>query len=311
MAAVRLPRHLPRRAGAFQRLGHRAGEQSQIVAQAVRQRLAAAADVGGEIAERLLDARQLGFELGIGGGLAGGETFGQPRESPELGGGDVADGMERLAPGLGLRMQRGEMVPELRQHLLAALAQTPVFGGMGLHALEMVGELLDQRGQIRAPARGSFLAGRAGTGHEAGVGAQPVLEAAQERPLGLARLQIEKAEHERPAETEERGGEGHRHAAQRPFQPGLQALEQEADIAGLHRQSRDRLADRRQHRQQPPEGPEQAEEDEQAGEIAADLAPLVQPRFDALDQRPLGRGRDRHRPAPGGMVGDELGHRRK
>src|SRR3546814_15022878 len=62
---------------------------------------------------------------------------------------------------------------------------------------------------------------------------QPFLQFVVEPVLGLAELQVEKAEDERAGEAQHRGAEGGAHAGKRRLQPALQVAEHLPEVAAL------------------------------------------------------------------------------
>ncbi len=139
-------------------------------------------------------------------------------------------------------------------------------------------------------------------------GGEPVFEVGIEAVLRLARLQVEEAEDQRSGEAEQRGRERNAHAAERRGQAFLQRVEQRAGVAA-DLQPVDHLADRADGFDQAPEGAEQAEEHQQAGHVAGDVAGLVEPGGDRIQQMPHGLLRDRH--PPGALAAEDRRHRRQ
>jgi hypothetical protein len=78
--------------------------------------------------------------------------------------------------------------------------------------------------------------------------------------VGVARLQLQEAQHQGPAEAQQRGGEGGAHAAQRRGQPALEFIEHGDAVGGAHVDRTDGGAHRGDGVEQAPEGAEQAEE---------------------------------------------------
>ena len=87
----------------------------------------------------------------------------------------------------------------------------------------------------------------------------------------MAGLQVEKADHQRAGQTEQRGGETGRHATQRQFQLLLEGAEHAQGIVA-HVQRADDVGHRPDGDQQTPEGAEQAEENGQSDQIARQVA---------------------------------------
>src|SRR4029077_7139459 len=80
---------------------------------------------------------------------------------------------------------------------------------------------------------------------------------------------------------------GNAHAGKRRREAALQILEKRAALAarGVHRA--DHAANRAHGLEQAPEGAEEAKEDEERGEIAQDLAALIKPRLEGIEQGAL------------------------
>ena len=152
------------------------------------------------------------------------------------------------------------------------------------HAQSLDG-VLQVAGGASGALAGIFLHGRG----------QPVFQIGVEAVLRLTRLQVEEAEDQRAGEAEQRRRERDAHAAERRGEAFLQRVEQRAGIAA-DLQPLDHLADRADGLDQAPEGAEQAEEHQEAGHVARDVAGLVQPRSDRIQQVPHGLLRDRHPP---------------
>ncbi len=126
---------------------------------------------------------------------------------------------------------------------------------------------------------------------------EPLLHLVVEAVLRLARLQVEEAQHQRARQTEQRRAERGAHARHRRRQPGLELVEHHHEIALADREAVDHLADRADRLEQAPEGAEQAEEDQKADLVARDVAPLVEPGADAVQQI-ADRHRRQHRSGP-------------
>ena len=139
-------------------------------------------------------------------------------------------------------------------------------------------------------------------------GGEPVFEVGIEPVLRLARLQVEKAEDQRAGEAEQRGRKRNAHAAERRGEAFLQGVEQRAGVAA-DLQPVDHLADRADGFDQAPEGAEQPEEHQQAGHVAGNVAGLVEPGGDRIQQMPHGLLRDRH--PPGALAAEDRRHRRQ
>ena len=149
---------------------------------------------------------------------------------------------------------------------------------------------------------------------------EEVLELGVEPVLRLPRLKVEKAEDQRAGEAEQRRRERNAHARDRGRQAALQVVEHGRGVgAGLHRI--DHAADRMNGLEQTPEGAEQAEEDQQTDEIAVELATLVEPGADRIEDRARGGGRHaplsrpgvdqrRHRPEQSRLGDSRAGDRR-
>ena len=140
-------------------------------------------------------------------------------------------------------------------------------------------------------------------------GGEPVFEVGIEAVLRLARLQIEEAEDQRAGKAEQRRRKRNAHAAERRGQsPSFRRIEQGAGVAA-DLQSVDHLADRTDGLDQAPEGAEQAEKHQQARHVARDVAGLVEPGGDRIQQMPHGLLRDRH--PPRALAAEDRGHRRQ
>ena len=113
--------------------------------------------------------------------------------------------------------------------------------------------------------------------------------------MGVARLQLQEAQHQRAGETQQRGRERRAHAAQRRGEAVLQLVEHGDAVGRLGVERADGLAHRLDGIEQAPEGAEQAEEHQQAHQIAAGVARLVEPGADRIHDRAHGRGRQRQR----------------
>jgi hypothetical protein len=128
-----------------------------------------------------------------------------------------------------------------------------------------------------------------------------------EAVLRLARLQIEEAQNERAGEAEQRGRERDAHAAKRRGESPAQRFEQRAGIPA-RLQVLDDVADRAHGLDQAPEGSQQAEEDEQPGHVARDVARLVEPGGDRVEDAAHQVRRHRHAAHAAAKDG---GHRRQ
>ena len=121
-------------------------------------------------------------------------------------------------------------------------------------------------------------------------------------------MQVEKAEDQRAGQAEQRRRKRNAHAAERRGQALLEGVEQRAGVAA-DLQPLDHLADRADGLDQAPEGAEQPEEYQQAGHVAGNVAGLVEPRGDRIQQMPHGLLRDLH--PPGALAAEDRRHRRQ
>ena len=110
------------------------------------------------------------------------------------------------------------------------------------------------------------------------------------RPWAWLACSSRKPQHQRTGQAEQRGAERRRHALERTFDAALQLGEHRHGVARRRLQAVDGIGHGADRLQQAPERAEQAEEDQQADQIARQLAPLVEPRGDAVEQ---GAGRRR------------------
>ncbi len=119
--------------------------------------------------------------------------------------------------------------------------------------------------------------------------------------MGLPGLEIEKTEHQRASEAEQRGGEGNAHAGDWRREPVFEIIEHDGGVgAGLHRL--DDAADRSDGFKQAPERAEQAKKNEQAGQVAGGVARLVEPGSDRVEN---GAQRRRGHCSRQGLVANE------
>ena len=163
---------------------------------------------------------------------------------------------------------------------------------------------LDRGMDVRAARRGRDRGLDAEIAHRGG---EPVLQVGVEAVLRLAGLQVEKSQHQRSGEAEQRRGERNPHAAQRRRQALLEGFEHRAGVAA-DLQALDHLADRADRLDQAPEGAEQAEENEQAGHVARHVAGFVEPVGDRIHHAAHGLRRHRHAADP---VAQDRRHRRQ
>ena len=130
------------------------------------------------------------------------------------------------------------------------------------------------------------------------VAGEELLELGIEAILRLPRLKVEKAEDEGACEAEQRGRERDAHAGDRRGEAGLERIEHARRVdPGFH--AVDHPGDRMHRLQEAPESAEQAEKHQKADQIAAELAPLVEPGGDGIENRAGGDGRQAPRARPG------------
>ena len=123
------------------------------------------------------------------------------------------------------------------------------------------------------------------------VAGEKLLELGIESILRLARLEVEEAEDQRAGEAEQRRGERHAHAGDRRGEAGLEVVEHGRRIdPGLH--AVDDAGDRMDRLEKAPERAKQAKENQKTDEIAAELAPLVEPGGDGIEDGAGGDGRE-------------------
>ena len=173
---------------------------------------------------------------------------------------------------LGQRQQVGRR----RRPLLLAARQR------SLEILQAVGGLLQQSADV---GRNRLVAvHRERAAGKPGVGGKPVLQLVVKAVLRLAGLQVEKAEDERAGKTEERRAEGRTHPFERRFETAFEVVEDADHVLIGDREVADNVAHRRHGLEQTPERAEQAQEDQQADHVAREVAGLVEPRADAVEQ---------------------------
>ena len=132
--------------------------------------------------------------------------------------------------------------------------------------------------------RRSLASGRAAV-IEPGEGGKPVLELVEEAAHGLAELKVQKAEDQRAGKPEQRRGEGCRHAGKRRVEPAFQLCHHGVEIDPGGVEGSDDEPDRADCLEQPPEGAEKAEKDQKPDHVARDLASLVEPCRNAVEDR--------------------------
>jgi hypothetical protein len=135
----------------------------------------------------------------------------------------------------------------------------------------------------------------AGDAEVADRGREPIFEIGVETVLRLTGLQVEETEQQRAGETEQRGRERNPHAAERRGEPLLERFEGRAGVAA-DLEPFEHPANRGHGIDQAPERAEQAEEDEQAGHVARQVARLVEPGRDRIQDAAHDLGRDGHAP---------------
>ena len=201
--------------------------------------------------------------------------------------------------------------------LLLGLGFDPVANGLLLGA-HLVDQALDGLGEIGHHRGGGLIAagfidGRAqaldgaayfaepggGDSRLGGLvvhrGGEPIFELGIETVLCLARLQIEKSEHQRSGKAEQGRRKRDAHAAERRRETLAQGVEHRGGVAG-RLQPLDHAADRAHRLDQAPKRSEQPEEHQQTRHVTRNVACLVETGGDRIENAAHHLRRNRHPP---------------
>ena len=190
--------------------------------------------------------------------------------------------------------------------MIVALAALALVVGKGaLHALETIRGLFQQGLHV---GRHRGIALKSATRGQASHAGQPFLEFTVETVLGVSRLQVEKADDQRTAETKQRGRKAGGHAAQGNLDVFLERGEHGHRV-GADTEGADDIGDGANGDEQAPEGTQQPQEDGKANQITRQVPGLLEAQLHTVENG-LHRGRRQSR-LPLFAAGQHARHRRK